>query len=142
MKKNHTIILLSIIIATALFGQKAELITQQVSVENAIRGKVESTVDKFLDSSQYITIVNARLEFKPLSIGSANNSDQNFQEQTSSPYTLIPGLDMPSIPSKQNIYQPNASGGTFNYSTEKYFLYSLDITIYIDEEISKIAKNC
>ena len=136
MKKNKTIIILTFIISTILFGQKAELITQQVSVENAIRGKVENTVDKFLDSSQYITIVNARLEFKPLSISSANNSDQNFQEQTSSPYTLIPGLDMPSIPSKQKIYQPNSNGGSFDYSTDKYFLYSLDITIYIDEEIS------
>ena len=63
-------------------------------------------------------------------------SDQNYKEQTSSPYTLIPGLDMPSIPSKQKIYQPNSNGGSFDYSTEKYFLYSLDITIYIDEEIS------
>ena len=136
MKNNKIIILLTFIISTFLYSQKAELITQQVSVENAIRGKVESTVNKFLDSSQYITIVNARLEFKPLSIESANNSDQNFQEQTSSPYTLIPGLDMPSIPSKQNIYQPKNNGGSFDYSTDKYFLYSLDITIYIDETIS------
>ena len=43
---------------------------------------------------------------------------------------------MPSIPSKQKIYQPNSNGGSFDYSTDKYFLYSLDITIYIDEEIS------
>ena len=136
MKNNKTVILLTFIISSFLFGQKAELITQQVNVENAIRGKVENTVDKFLDSSQYIAIVNARLEFKPLSLSSANNSDQNFQEQSTSPYSLIPGLDMPSIPSKQNIYQPNQSGGSFDYSTEKYFLYSLDITIYIDEEIS------
>ena len=136
MKNNKIIILLTFIVSTILFSQKAELITQQVNVENAIRGKVESTVNKFLDNSQYITIVNARLEFKPLSIGSANNTDQNFKEQTSSPYTLIPGLDMPSIPSKQNIYQPKNNGGSFDYSTEKYFLYSLDITIYIDETIS------
>ena len=136
MKKNKIIIILTLMFSTILFGQKAELITQQVNVENAIRGKVENTVNKFLDSSQYIAIVNARLEFKPLSISSGNNSDQNYQEQTTSPYTLIPGLDMPSIPSKQKIYQPNSNGGSFDYSTDKYFLYSLDITIYIDEEIS------
>ena len=70
MKNNKIIILLTFIVSTILYSQKAELITQQVNVENAIRGKVESTVNKFLDNSQYITIVNARLEFKPLSIGS------------------------------------------------------------------------
>ena len=137
MKKMKTFYLLcSFLLLTLSFGQKAELITQQVSVENAIRGKVENTINKFLDQSQYIAIVNARLEFKPLSMGSIEKSTSNLAEQNSSPYSLIPGLDMPSIPTKQKIYQPNSSNSSFEYSTDKYFLYSLDITVYIDEEVS------
>ena len=132
--KNYKIILfIFYLLLTFNFAQKAELITQQVNVENAIRGKVENTLNKFMNDAQYLVIVNARLEFKPLSMGSANET--NVYEQTTSPYTLIPGLDMPSIPTQQNIYQPSQNG-SFQYSTEKYFLYGLDITIYIDEEIS------
>ena len=137
MKKIKTFYLLfSLLLLTFGVSQKAELITQQVNVENAIRGKVENTINKFLDSSQYITIVNARLEFKPLSMGSLEQSSSNLVDQNSSPYALIPGLDMPSIPTKQKIYQPNSSNSSFEYSTDKYFLYSLDITVYIDEEVS------
>ena len=130
-----TLIIINLFIAF-VFAQKAELLTQQVNVENAIRTKVDQTVNKFLDESQYIIIVNARLEFKPLSVGSLNDSGFNKKEQSTYPYTLIPGLEMPSIPTKQTIYQPELGGGSFNYSTNKYFLYGLEITIYIDETIS------
>ena len=135
MNKIKMLYMVFSLLLTFSYGQKAELITQQINVENAIRGKVENTVNKFLDASQYIVLVNARLEFKPLSMGSLDQADMNYKEQDSSPYSLIPGLDMPGIPTKQKIYQPDGNS-TFEYSTEKYFLYSMDITIYIDDQIS------
>ena len=136
MKRIKILSLLISLFITFSYAQKAELITQQINVENAIRGKVENTVNKFLDVSQYIVLVNARLEFKPMSMGSLEQSELDYKEQNSSPYSLIPGLDMPGIPTKQNIYQSNDSETSFEYSTEKYYLYSLDITIYIDDKIS------
>ena len=136
MKKIKLFYLLfSLLLLTFGFSQKAELITQQVNVENAIRGKVENTINKFLDASQYIAIVNARLEFKPLSMGSVEQSSSNLVNQDSSPYTLIPGLDMPSIPTDETIYRSSASGlSGFQYSSS--LLYGLEIIIYLDETIS------
>ena len=135
MNKIKILYIVFSLLLTFSYGQKAELITQQINVENAIRGKVENTVNKFLDASQYIVLVNARLEFKPISMGSLEQSDMDYKDQDSSPYSLIPGLDMPGIPTKQKIYQPDANS-SFEYSTEKYYLYSMDITIYIDDQIS------
>jgi len=136
MKNIKLIILIFNLFITLIFSQKAELLTQQVNVENVIRTKVEQTVNKFLDESQYIIIVNARLEFKPLSVGSLNESGLNKKEQSTYPYTLIPGLEMPSIPTKQTIYQSSLGNTSFEYATDKYFLYGLEITIYIDEKTS------
>ena len=135
MNKIKMLYIVFSLLLTFGYGQKAELITQQINVENAIRGKVENTVNKFLDPSQYIVLVNARLEFKPISMGSLEQSDMDYKDQDSSPYSLIPGLDMPGIPTKQKIYQPDGNS-SFEYSTEKYYLYSMDITIYIDDQIS------
>ena len=47
MKKHTTTLLLISILASFIFSQKAEVITQQINVENAIREKVERTVEKF-----------------------------------------------------------------------------------------------
>ena len=116
MKNIKLIVLIFTLFTTLIFSQKAELLTQQVNVENVIRTKVEQTVNKFLDESQYIIIVNARLEFKPLSVGSLNESGLNKKEQSTYPYTLIPGLEMPSIPTKQTIYQPSLGNASFDYA--------------------------
>lgn len=136
MKNIKAMTIIFTLFLSLVFSQKADLLTQQVNVENAIREKVEKTVDKFLDESQYLILVNARLEFKPLSVGSLNESGMNKEEQSMYPYTLIPGLEMPSIPTKQTIYQPKLNESSFQYSTDKYFLYGLEITIYVDEKIS------
>ena len=136
MKNIKAVVLIFSLFLSLVFAQKADLLTQQVNVENAIRAKVEKTVNKFLDEAQYLIIVNARLEFKPLSTGSLKESGFNKEEQSTYPYTLIPGLEMPSIPTKQTIYQPTIREGSFEYSTEKYFLYGLEITIYVDEKTS------
>ena len=118
------------IFTSIVFTQKAELITQQINVENAIRTKVERTVSKFLDESQYIVIVNARLDLKPLSIESVDSAQK--KGGSSNPgYEYIPG-----IPTRQSILQPSTNNGTFQYSTDKYFLYGLETTIYIDETAS------
>ena len=109
MNKIKILYIVFSLLLTFSYGQKAELITQQINVENAIRGKVENTVNKFLDASQYIVLVNARLEFKPISMGSLEQSDMDYKDQDSSPYSLIPGLDMPGIPTKQKIYQQDAN---------------------------------
>ena len=94
MKHYKMIFLILILLGSIGFSQKADLITQQVSVENVIRDKVERTVSKFLNESQYIVIVNARMEFKPLAVEDVN--EPGTKQQTTSPYTLIPGLQMRS----------------------------------------------
>ena len=56
MKKNKIYYMLLSLLITFNFAQKAELITQQVNVENAIRGKVENTINKFLEK-QYLSLM-------------------------------------------------------------------------------------
>ena len=131
MKNNKTLFLLLCLLITPVFLQKAELITQQINVENAVRTKVERTVDKFLNQSQYIVIVNARLDLKPLSIESVGDKTQRGINSPTPGYEYIPG-----IPTRQSILQPSSNSENFQYSTDKYFLYGLEITIYIDETIS------
>ena len=115
------------------FGQNAELITQQITIEEAIKSKVDVVVSKFLQPSEYITIVNARLDFKPLALESAKEEEQVKSESN---YSVIPGL-MPSIPTRESIYKKNTGRNTsFDYSTEKYILYQLEIIIYLNEEIA------
>ena len=129
MKNKRTSLVIFYLFLTVVFSQKADLITQKINVENAIQSKVEHTVDKFLDEAQYIVLVNATLDLKPLSMESVNTKEG---EKSPTPgYNYIPG-----IPTKQNIYQPDPSKGSFQFSTEVHYLYGLIITIYIDETIT------
>ena len=120
-----------------LFGtilcQNAELITQKINVENAIRDKVSVTINKLVDRNDYVIIVNARMDLKPsFQLEAANTEDQTQSNKTTS-YNPIPGL-LPTVP-MQNIQEPE-DNSSFNYSTDKYLLYGLDIAIYLDEEAS------
>tara|TARA_B110000438_G_C15807222_1_gene647983 strand:- start:373 stop:1683 length:1311 start_codon:yes stop_codon:yes gene_type:complete len=110
-----------------IFTQNAELITQKINVENAIRDKVNVTVSKLLDQSKYVIIVNARMDVKAFSLDRNDNS--NATENTSY-YSPIPGL-LPTVP--QNIKSPTS---TYKYSTDKYLLYGLDIAVYLEETVS------
>ena len=134
MKKHNKIYLLTLFLVSMCFNQNAELITQQITIEEAIKNKVDAVVNKFLNPAEYITIVNARLDFKPLSLESTDESSN--QVKSESTYSVIPGL-MPSIPTRQSIYrQGGSSKAAFNYSTDKYILYQLEIIIYLNENIS------
>ena len=97
-----------LIFSGLIWTQNTELITQKVNLENAIVGKVNATMSKFLDPSQYIIHVNAHLDFKPLSFNSSTQPGQVAAGHESSTYTFIPGLDMPSIPSDQTIFKPSS----------------------------------
>ena len=110
-----------------VFTQNAELITQKINVENAIRDKVNVTVSKLLDQSKFVIIVNARMDVKAFSLDKNNNTNDAAK---TSYYSPIPGL-LPTVP--QNIKSPTS---TYKYSTDKYLLYGLDIAIYLEEAAS------
>tara|TARA_B100000902_G_scaffold396271_2_gene456846 strand:- start:6172 stop:7467 length:1296 start_codon:yes stop_codon:yes gene_type:complete len=132
MKMNQRIKKLFAIILTlsVALGQNAELITQKINVENAIRDKVSVTINKLVNRNDYVIIVNARMDLKPsFQMNDATQKESNNQSM----YNPIPGL-LPTVP-KQNIQEPNTNG-SFNYSTEKYLLYGLDIAVYLDEDVS------
>lgn len=133
--KNFIKIFLMILMTINLsYSQNAELISQQITIENAIKTKVDAVINKFLKSNEYLTIVNARLDFKPLSLQSVEQGkDDNLQSNEQ--YSIIPGL-MPSIPTQQSIYQKTNNLQQLNYSGEKYILYQLEIIIYLDESVS------
>ena len=116
------------IFTTFLFSQNVELITQKINVENAIRDKVNVTINKLLEQSQYVIIVNARMDLKAFSLsGSEEDISNNGQRR----YSAIPGL-LPTVP--QNIKE--TTGNTYKYSTDKYLLYGLDIAIYLESSIA------
>ena len=132
--KNFTKIFLMILMVMNLSqSQNAELISQQITIENAIKNKVDAVINKFLKPSEYLTIVNARLDFKPLSLKSVDQQPQGTQ--SSSQYSVIPGL-MPSIPTEQSIYKQSNQSQDLSFSGEKYILYQLEIIIYLDESVS------
>ena len=113
-----------------LLSQNVELITQKINVENAIRDKVNVTINKLLDQSQYVIIVNARMDLKGFSMLD-EKTETNQADTQKSYYSPIPGL-LPTVP--QNIKQPTSN--TYSYSTEKYLLYGLDIAIYLEESVA------
>ena len=113
-----------------LLSQNVELITQKINVENAIRDKVNVTINKLLDQSQYVIIVNARMDLKGFSM-LEKQEDQTQNNTEKGYYSPIPGL-LPTIP--QNIKNPTSN--TYNYSTDKYLLYGLDIAIYLEESVA------
>ena len=117
------------------FNQNAELITQQITIEEAIKGKVDAVVSKFLSPSEYIAIVNARLDFKPLMLEST--PEQREEVKSESNYSVLPEL-IPGIPTRQSIYKKNQGnkGQSFNYAAEKYILYQLEIILYLNENIT------
>jgi len=131
---KNTLILYVILFFSFGFNQEADLITQKIQLENAMREKVDFTLSRQLDPSQYIIVVNARLDFKPLSLHSDNTT--NTKKYESSSYTFIPGLDMPSIPTDQTIYKPNSTKGLAGYKYASSLLYGLEIVIYLDETIA------
>ena len=122
------IFIVTLLIA-GLFSQNIELITQKINVENAIRDKVNVTINKLLDQAQYVIIVNARMDIKPFSLLDERSS--NNQGSQNNYYSPIPGL-LPTVP--QNITPPTSN--TYNYSTDKYLLYGLDIAIYLEESVA------
>ena len=133
--KNFTKIFLMILMVMNLSqSQNAELISQQITIENAIKNKVDAVINKFLKPSEYLTIVNARLDFKPLSLKSVDQQ-QTQGTQSSSQYSVIPGL-MPSIPTEQSLYKQSNQSQDLSFSGEKYILYQLEIIIYLDESVS------
>ena len=130
LQKIFTRCLLTLfILITTLFSQNVELITQKINVENAIRDKVNVTINKLLEQSQYVIIVNARMDLKAFSM-----SDENDPSSNGSKYSAIPGL-LPTVP--QNIKQN--TGNTYQYSADKYLLYGLDIAIYLESSIASGA---
>ena len=134
MKKIIQILLTVVITASFIFSQNAELISQQITIENAIKNKVDAVINKFLKPSEHLTIVNARLDFKPLSLKSIDEKEQSPQS-SSSQYSVIPGL-MPSIPTQQSVYSQSNKAQSLSFSGEKYILYQLEIIIYLDESVS------
>jgi len=135
MNKN-LLIGIYLILSGLVWSQNTELITQKVNLENAIVGKVNATMSKFLDPSQYIIHVNAHLDFKPLSFNSSTKSEKTSANQESSTYTFIPGLDMPSIPTDQTIFKPSSKSGLSGFKYSSSLLYGLEIIIYLDESIA------
>jgi hypothetical protein len=119
-----------VLLIGALFPQNVELITQKINVENAIRDKVNVTINKLLDQSQYVIIVNARMDVKGFSMLEEKNVS-NTAKNDKGYYSPIPGL-LPTVP--QDIKKPMSN--TYNYSTEKYLLYGLDIAIYLEESVA------
>ena len=115
------------ICTTCLFSQNVELITQKINVENAIRDKVNVTINKLLQQSQYVIIVNARMDLKAFSLSDSEEDAENNGKR----YSAIPGL-LPTVP--QNIKE--TTGNTYKYSTDKYLLYGLDIAIYLESSIA------
>ena len=91
MKSFTKIFLMIFTIASFAFSQNAELISQQITIENAIKSKVDAVVNKFLKSSEYLTIVNARLDFKPVSLKSVDEKFMGEVNEISceSMYTFI-----------------------------------------------------
>ena len=134
MKSFIKIFLMIFTISSFAFSQNAELISQQITIENAIKSKVDAVVNKFLKSSEYLTIVNARLDFKPVSLRSVDEKDMG-EVKSSTQLSVIPGL-MPSIPTQQSLYKKSNNSQDFSFSGEKYILYQLEIIIYLDESIS------
>ena len=119
---------------STILCQNAELITQKINVENAIRDKVSVTINKLVNRNDFVIIVNARMDLKPSFQLENNNNSENSSSNTS--YNPIPGL-LPTVP-LQNIQEPKGNSA-FNYSTDKYLLYGLDIAVYLDEDISSGA---
>ena len=122
------------VMSSILIGQNAELITQKINVENAIRDKVSVMITKLVDRDNFVIIVNARMDQKPSFQMNSSNNITNTQnsENRGSGYSPIPGL-LPTMP-KQTIYEPEKSSA-FSYSTDKYLLYGLDIAVYLDQDI-------
>ena len=134
MVQMHKIFIRGLLIifafSTLIFSQNVELITQKINVENAIRDKVNVTINKLLEQSQYVIIVNARMDLKAFSMSDENTTTSNKQ----SGYSAVPGL-LPTVP--QNIKQN--TGGTYQYSADKYLLYGLDIAIYLESSVASGA---
>ena len=123
-------LLITLAFSTLIFSQNVELITQKINVENAIRDKVNVTINKLLEQSQYVIIVNARMDLKAFSMSDENTTPSNQQPG----YSAVPGL-LPTVP--QNIKQN--TGGTYQYSADKYLLYGLDIAIYLESSVASGA---
>jgi len=123
-------LLITLAFSTLIFSQNVELITQKINVENAIRDKVNVTINKLLEQSQYVIIVNARMDLKAFSMSDENTTTSNQQPG----YSAVPGL-LPTVP--QNIKQN--TGGTYQYSADKYLLYGLDIAIYLESSVASGA---
>ena len=123
-------LLITLAFSTLIFSQNVELITQKINVENAIRDKVNVTINKLLEQSQYVIIVNARMDLKAFSMSEENTTTSNLQPG----YSAVPGL-LPTVP--QNIKQN--TGGTYQYSADKYLLYGLDIAIYLESSVASGA---
>ena len=80
LKRNMSRAIFGIIMFSLVILQNAELITQKINIENAIRDKVNVTLMKLLDQSQYVIIVNARMDSKAFSMDDNNQSSNQTKK--------------------------------------------------------------
>ena len=73
-RQFFTTLLLFLFMSSTLLCQNAELITQKINVENAIRDKVSVTINKLVNRNDYVIIVNARMDLKPSFQLESNNN--------------------------------------------------------------------
>ena len=127
-----------ILTLSVALGQNAELITQKINVENAIRDKVSVTINKLVNRNDYVIIVNARMDLKPsFQMNDVNQKKSNSQSM----YNPIPGV-LPTLP-KQNIQEPQTNiAGRPIAPTDKSidFLFSTMTSRHFDQIYESIRR--
>ena len=99
LKRNINKAIFGIIMFSVAMLQNAELITQKINIENAIRDKVNVTLMKLLDQSQYVIIVNARMDLKAFSMDDNNQSSSQTKNYYSPIQHLYQKPTKPHVPS-------------------------------------------
>ena len=137
MKLNKYIVnlvLIAFILLNLSFSRSAEQITQELQIEEALKEKVEMAIGNLFNSNdQFVVIVNATMREKPMSMGSETNTQTG--ENSSSSFSVIPG--MPTIPQKISSQAPNS---VISYSQDKFLLYHLKITVYLESGLASMGK--
>jgi len=137
---------------TIIFAQNADLLSKKIIIENSLREKISFAIEKIIDPSQFVVIVNTTLgqniardatshEILPLSVDSPATKP-NIETEDENGYSAIPGL--PALPTQQKqleetdfnqevqLLEPNVHTG-IEYST---IINRVDVTVYLEEAIA------
>ena len=129
--KKYIINISLMVIVSILFTQNLDLFTQKITLENSLRDKIYSELERVLNKNKNRFVVVVNLELGKYGDLISQNKNDNKGNQNSRGMEYLPGVPL-----------SGSKGISKNNSTQRrigandYIISEIDISIYIEQSLA------